>query len=114
MHERSITYAFTPLGGFNLGYSKVSAIVIGATTIASFVCVLKRPQLTGSQKVGVLLTAMASGIPVGFLVFVPVSALDLILFWDRGVSDHLAFLYVAAPMACLLNLLPVFLGSRLH
>ena len=91
MHERSITYAFTPLGGFNLGYIIVSTIVIGATTIASFVYVLKRPQLTGSQKVGVLLAPMASEIPVGFLIFVPLTAVGLILFWDQGTSDQLAF-----------------------
>ena len=91
MHERSITYAFTLLGIFNLGYSIVSAIVIGATTIASFVYVLKRPQLTGSQEVGVLLAPMASEIPVGCLIFVPLTAVGLILFWDQGTSDQLAF-----------------------
>ena len=88
-----------------------SALIIAVTTCASLFYVLKRPHLDGRQKLMVLALAMLAGVPVGFALFVLLSMVGIMLFWDTGIENDAVFLYLSAPMGVLLNLMLVLIAS---
>ena len=77
---------------------------------ASLLFLLNRPNLSGVQKLIVLLIFVAAGVPVGGLLFLVFAIAGLWLFWDTGASDSLAFLFVTAPTAVMLGLLLVLIA----
>ena len=89
----------------------VSALIIAVTTCASLLYVLKRPHLDVGQKLIVLVIAMLVSVPVGFMLFVLLAFVGIILFWGTGILDDVVLLYFSAPMAVLLNLMLVLIGS---
>ena len=97
--------------GVSIIVNLASALVIAATTCASLLYVLKRPHLDGRQKLMVLALAVLAGVPVGFVLFVLLSMVGIMLFWDTGIENDAVFLYLSAPMAVLLNLMLVLIAS---
>ncbi len=97
--------------GASIIINLASALIIAVTTCASLIYVLKRPHLDGRQKLIVLALAMLAGVPVGFVLFVLLSLVGLMLFWETGVGGNVVFLYFSAPMAVLLNLMPVLIAN---
>ena len=91
-----------------------SALIIAVTTGASLLYVLKRPHLDGRQKLIVLALAVLAGVPVGFALFVLLSMVGIMLFWDTGIENDAVFLYFSAPMAVLLNLMLVLIASMVN
>ena len=75
---------------------------------------LKRPHLGGRQKLTVLALAVLAGLPVGFVLFVLLSLVGIMLFWDTGVGSDVVFLYFSAPMAVLLNLMLALIASIIN
>lgn len=65
-----------------------SALIIVVTTCASLLYVLKRPRLDVRQKLTVLILAMLAGVPVGFVLFVLLSLVNIMRFWDTGIWDR--------------------------
>ena len=91
-----------------------SALIIAVTTGASLLYVLKRPHLDGRQKLMVLALAMSAGVPVGFVLFVLLSMVGIMLFWETGIGSDVVFLYLSAPLAVLLNLMLVLIASLVN
>ncbi len=85
--------------------------IITIATGASLLYLLNRPNLSVGQKLVVLLVFIAAGVPVGGLLFLAFAIAGLMLFWDTGASDSLAFLFLTSPIAVLLGLLLVLMAS---
>ena len=100
--------------GVSIIVNLASALIIAVTTGASLLYVLKRPHLDGRQKLIVLALAMLAGVPVGFVLFVLLSMVGIMLFWDTGIENDAVFLYFSAPMAVLLNLMLVLIAGMIN
>ena len=89
----------------------IAGVIIAIATGASLLFLLKRPNLSGDQKLVALLIFMVAGVAVGGLLFLVLAFAGIMLFWETEASDSLAFLFVTAPMAVLLGLLLVLIAS---
>ena len=87
------------------------AIIIIIATGASLLFLLKRPNLSGDQKLVALLIFMVVGVPVGGLLFLVLAVAAIMVFWEAVAADSLAFLFITAPLAVLLGLLLVLIAS---
>ena len=86
-------------------------IIIIIATGASLLFLLKRPNLSGDQKLVALLIFMVAGVPVGGLLFLVLAFAAMMVFWEAVAADSLAFLFITAPLAVLLGLLLVLIAS---
>jgi len=104
-------------------------MISAVTTCASLLYVMKRPHLDGGQKLTVLALAVLAGVPVSYVLFVLLSLVNIMRFWDTGIWDtgiwntgiwntgigsDVVFLYFSAPMAVLLSLMLVLITSMIN
>ena len=89
----------------------IAWVIITIATGASLLFLLKRPNLSGGQKLVALLVFMAAGVPIGGFLFLVLAFAAIMVFWEAVAADSLAFLFITAPMAVLLGLLLVLIAS---
>ena len=85
--------------------------IVVAILAGSLLFLLKRPHLSGEQKLIALLVSLAVSVPVAGLLMAPLYFLAWKLWWEHGISDATTEVVFLGPPAVVVGIATIIAGS---